>query len=175
MPAASPEIGGGAFGSAIFLGSGDGFGAARESALKMLEMTAGRVKTFAETFLGLRHGPMSAVHDDTLLVCYLSCDPMVRAYERDLIGELNAKGVRAHAVSSWASNVPAESGGRWRNDDRVPRARRAGRTTMRRSSKSSSASFWRSSVASSLGLRPDEPSAAHIITRVVSPFRIHRS
>ena len=79
------------FRSAIFLGSGARFGAARESALKMLEMTDGRVHTSAETYLGLRHGPMCAVHEDTLVVCFLSSDDVARAYELDLIRELNRK------------------------------------------------------------------------------------
>lgn len=75
----------------VFLGSGPRLGAARESALKMLEMTAGRVWATCESYLGLRHGPMSAVHPDTLIVCFLSSDPFVRAYECDLIRELNQK------------------------------------------------------------------------------------
>jgi len=79
------------FKRALFLGSGARFGAARESALKMLEMTAGRVTTMAETYLGVRHGPMSYVHGDALVVCYLSSEPALRAYEADLIRELNRK------------------------------------------------------------------------------------
>jgi len=42
--------------SAVYLGSGCRYGSARESALKMLEMTAGEVTTFPETYLGLRYG-----------------------------------------------------------------------------------------------------------------------
>src|SRR6185436_1040143 len=57
----------------------------------MLEMTAGRVLTLTESFLGLRHGPMSAVHDHTLIVAFLSSDTLVRAYEADLLGELDRK------------------------------------------------------------------------------------
>jgi tagatose-6-phosphate ketose/aldose isomerase len=75
----------------VFLGSGSRFGAARESALKMLEMTAGRVSAMSETYLGLRHGPMSFVHSDTLVVCLLSSDPTSRAYEADLVRELDQK------------------------------------------------------------------------------------
>src|SRR5262249_3586052 len=75
--------------SAVYLGSGCRYGSARESALKMLEMTAGRVTTFPETYLGLRHGPMAAVGDSALVVCFLSVDPVVRAYEADLVRELN--------------------------------------------------------------------------------------
>ena len=79
------------FQRAVFLGSGSRFAAAREAALKMLEMTAGRVTTLSETFLGFRHGPMSYAHDDALIVCLVSCDPTLRAYELDLLRELNRK------------------------------------------------------------------------------------
>jgi len=41
----------------LFLGSGSHFAGAREAAFKMLEMTAGRVSTMCESYLGLRHGP----------------------------------------------------------------------------------------------------------------------
>ena len=75
----------------MFLGSGAHFPAAREASLKMLEMTGGRVVTGCETYLGLRHGPMSSVHDDTLVVCFLSVDTMVRAYELDVVRELAQK------------------------------------------------------------------------------------
>ena len=77
------------FRRALFLGSGAHFGAAREASLKMLEMTSGRVSATSETFLGLRHGPMSGVHDDTLVVSFLSSDPTIRAYESDVLKELN--------------------------------------------------------------------------------------
>jgi tagatose-6-phosphate ketose/aldose isomerase len=77
----------------LFLGSGSHFAGAREAALKMLEMTAGRVSTMCETYLGLRHGPMSYVHQDTLVMCFLSSDPTLRAYESDLLRELDQKGL----------------------------------------------------------------------------------
>ena len=44
-----------------------------------------------ETWLGLRHGPMSGVHGDTLVVCFLSSDPGVRAYEVDVLREMDQK------------------------------------------------------------------------------------
>ena len=34
---------------------------------------------------------MSYVHEDTLIVCHLSCEPTVRAYELDLLQELDRK------------------------------------------------------------------------------------
>src|SRR6266404_883951 len=79
------------FRRAVFLGSGSRFAALREAALKMLELTSGRVTTMSETFLGFRHGPMSYVQDDTLIVCHLSCEPTIRAYELDLLHELDRK------------------------------------------------------------------------------------
>jgi tagatose-6-phosphate ketose/aldose isomerase len=75
----------------VFLGSGPRWGAACESALKMLEMTGGRVATMSETFLGLRHGPMSFIDGNTLTVCFVSSERFVKAYEVDLISELNRK------------------------------------------------------------------------------------
>ena len=48
---------------------------ATEASLKILEMTAGRVATLSETFLGLRHGPMSFLNSDTLVICFLSSAP----------------------------------------------------------------------------------------------------
>jgi tagatose-6-phosphate ketose/aldose isomerase len=89
------------FKRALFLGSGSRFGATREAALKILEMTAGRVTAMCETYLGLRHGPMSYVHEDMLVVCLLSSDPIVRAYETDLLRELDQKA--SGFSSSWSA------------------------------------------------------------------------
>ena len=66
----------------------------------------GRVSATADTFLGLRHGPMSGVHDDTLVVCFLASDPITRSYELDLIRELNSKNLGARLIVG--ERVPAE-------------------------------------------------------------------
>ena len=63
----------------------------REAGLKILEMTAGRFPVVIETYLGLRHGPMSFLREDTLVLCLLSSDPARRLYELDLIQELRSK------------------------------------------------------------------------------------
>jgi len=68
-------IAGSEFSNVVYLGSGGALGAAHECALKMLEMTGGAVVTVAETYLGLRHGPMSSLDDKTLVVGFLSPDP----------------------------------------------------------------------------------------------------
>ncbi len=75
----------------VVLASAPLFGAARESCLKTLEMTSGRIATMPETYLGLRHGPMSFIQPDTLVVCYISSDPKRRRYEMDLVKELREK------------------------------------------------------------------------------------
>jgi tagatose-6-phosphate ketose/aldose isomerase len=79
------------FSKVCFLGTGSLKGAAVESALKVLELTGGRVIGFAESFLGLRHGPLSAVDNDTLLVAFLSGDSRRRAFELDLLDEIRGK------------------------------------------------------------------------------------
>jgi tagatose-6-phosphate ketose/aldose isomerase len=57
----------------------------------MLEMTAGGVTSLYENYLGLRHGPMSFIDSNTLVVCFLSSDPTTRSYEADLLRELSQK------------------------------------------------------------------------------------
>lgn len=74
-----------------FIGSGALEGVAVESGLKVLELTAGRILTMAESAMGLRHGPMAALDKTTLLVAYLSSDEKVARYERDLLQELKRK------------------------------------------------------------------------------------
>ena len=80
-------------GRACFLGSGALVGAAVECHLKLQEMTDGQIICLYDTFLGLRHGPRAAIRDDTLVVCLLSPDPYVRRYELDLI-----RGNREHQI-----------------------------------------------------------------------------
>lgn len=89
---------GGDMGSILYLGSGARIGSAHESALKLLEMTGGRVQTLAETYLGLRHGPMSALRPETRVVAFLAADPAVRGYEDDLLRELSRKGLALQRV-----------------------------------------------------------------------------
>jgi tagatose-6-phosphate ketose/aldose isomerase len=161
------------FGSTVFLGSGARLGAAREAALKMLEMNAGKVGTMAESFLGLRHGPMSAVHEDTLLVAFLSSDPLARAYEIDVLRELRRKKLGGRRLIVGAG-VPADrdigpddlivdggSGPPLGDDDLALIDVVVGQML----------AFFRCLDS---GLRPDSPSNDGVITRVVSSFEIHR-
>jgi len=74
----------------VYLGSGPLKGLARESALKMLELSAGRVATWFDSPLGFRHGPKSFLDERTLVVVYVSNDPYTRQYDLDIVTELRA-------------------------------------------------------------------------------------
>jgi tagatose-6-phosphate ketose/aldose isomerase len=161
------------FGSVVYLGSGCRLGSAREAALKMLEMNAGEVWTLAESYLGLRHGPMSAIRPDTLLVAFLSSDPLVRAYEIDLLTELDRKSLGSRRVVLGAGVSPAvvappealllDCGAC------VPCADED--LTLLDAVVGQLLAFFRCLAG---GHRPDSPSEDSVITRVVSGFEIHR-
>ncbi|MCI9630527.1 SIS domain-containing protein [Thomasclavelia cocleata] len=75
----------------VYLGSNALKGISQESALKMLELTAGEVVTMYDTPLGFRHGPKSIIDDDTLTVVYISDNEYSRQYEIDLIKEMSSQ------------------------------------------------------------------------------------
>ena len=157
--------------SVVYLGGGCRLGAAREAALKMLEMTAGKVPTMAESFLGLRHGPMSALREDTLVVAYLSSDPVARAYDLDLLRELDRKGLGRHRVVV-GSEVPDEL---HREDQTIiecgPLTIPDDDLTLIDALVGQLLAFFRCREE---GVRPDSPSEGGMITRVVSAFEIHQ-
>ena len=73
------------------LGAGSLLGAAREAALKCLELTAGQVVAIHDTPLGFRHGPKIIIDDTTLIIHMRSNDPHTRLYDRDLLSELRTE------------------------------------------------------------------------------------
>lgn len=72
----------------VYLGSGHFQGLARETALKLLELTAGERLGFFESAMGFRHGPKSLVQNETLIFLFLSQQPYTAQYDRDLYNEL---------------------------------------------------------------------------------------
>jgi len=74
-----------------FVGSAALRAVADECALKVVELSAGKVTTLAETPLGLRHGPMSSVDSQTIFVGFLSSEARRRGYELDLFREIDRK------------------------------------------------------------------------------------
>lgn len=95
---------------ACFVGSGPLRAVARESALKVLELTAGKTMTTSESTLGLRHGPMAALDHDSLFVCFLSGDRRVQHYERDLLQEISKKRLARCRVVVTGDAFPGEDG-----------------------------------------------------------------
>lgn len=161
------------FHSAVFLGSGARYGAARETSLKLQEMTAGRIGGFPETYLGLRHGPMSSIHDDTLVGCFLSSDPLRRAYEIDLIDELNRKELGLAKVIVGESiphnllrpgDLALECAGLSAAGDDA--------ATVIDAMTGQLLGFFRCLFE---GLSPDAPSEKGVINRVVGSFTLHRT
>jgi tagatose-6-phosphate ketose/aldose isomerase len=95
---------------ACFVGAGVLRAVADESALKVVELTGGRITTLAETPLGLRHGPLSSVDAQTLLVAFLSSDARRRGYEIDLLREIGRKRLgRVRAVVTAGGGEDASS------------------------------------------------------------------
>ena len=60
-----------------------------ELALKVTELSTGKVATAYNSFLGLRHGPKAFLRgDDSYCLCLMSLNQSQRLYEHDLINEL---------------------------------------------------------------------------------------
>lgn len=97
------------FNRIVYLGSNALKGFAQESALKMLELTAGQVVTMYDTPLGFRHGPKSIIDDNTITIVYLSDNAYTRQYEIDLIKEMSGqrKGNKIVAVMNKADDAVA--------------------------------------------------------------------
>lgn len=72
----------------IFLGSGPLLGIARESHLKVQELTDGVVVGKFDSFLGFRHGPKAVIDNKTILVFLFSPNENVFCYEKDLATEI---------------------------------------------------------------------------------------
>lgn len=159
------------FSNIVYLGSGGALGAAHESALKMLEMTDGGVVTLAETYLGLRHGPMSSLDESTLIVAYLSSNPLVRAYETDLLRELKRKqlGIKQVLVGE---DIPGDLIAEHDVAVQLPAAHvnESVLPLLADVVVGQMLAFFR---CIALGGRPDTPSQG-VLTRVVEGFPMHR-
>lgn len=83
----------GPYNRVCFVGSGSMKAVATESALKVSELTAGRIQSMSESTLGLRHGPLAALNAETLFVSFISSDSRRKRYEADLLQEIGRKGV----------------------------------------------------------------------------------
>jgi tagatose-6-phosphate ketose/aldose isomerase len=161
------------FARMCFLGSGALMATAAESALKVQELTAGRIFTMSQSFLGLRHGPLSFIDQQTLVVAYVASDAMTRAYEIDLLDDLRGKSLGATvAVTGFgltqeqlqAVDVALELGSDAHN---------APPDVLRPPLDVIFGQLLGLFFSLEAGLAPDTPSPSGAISRVVSHVRIH--
>ena len=159
----------GNFHRVVYLGSGPLNGLARESALKLLELTAGRVVGYFDTPLGFRHGPKSVLDDATLVVVYVSNDPYTRQYDLDMIEELHGvlKPGNIIAITARAEDrLPKDGVWQIRGLDDLHDAALAIPFVV-------CAQMLALHFSLALGKTPDDPFPAHEVNRVVQGVRIH--
>jgi tagatose-6-phosphate ketose/aldose isomerase len=139
----------------------------REAGLKILEMTAARFPVLTETYLGLRHGPMSFLRSDTLVLCLLSSDPVRRLYELDLIDELKSKRLGRIVAICEPGEAPASV------HQVIPAVLPQAPDELRTPFEVVIPQFIGYHLSLGVGLNPDNPSPDGVINRVVQGVRIH--
>jgi tagatose-6-phosphate ketose/aldose isomerase len=139
---------------AVFLGSGPLAFAAREAALKVMELAAGQIPALWDSTLGFRHGPKSFTVGDTDLWLFRSSAPHTRAYDEDLLAELRTQFPQSKVT---APDIPHQFNDLWSTPLYVALAQILAVT-------------W----SDALGLTVDDPFAGQgTLTRVVSGVKLH--
>lgn len=87
------------FNRIIFLGDGPLLGCARESHLKVQELSDGICLGKFDSFLGFRHGPKAVVNDKSLLVYLISNEENVIKYQFDLIKQISTQDLGMHSLA----------------------------------------------------------------------------
>ncbi|HEY3731520.1 MAG TPA: SIS domain-containing protein [Steroidobacteraceae bacterium] len=159
------------FNRVVYLGSKEFKGLAREAALKMLELTDGRVVAIGDSPLGFRHGPKTILNSDTLVIVFVGNDDYARQYDWDLIDELRHDAVAGRVVA-----LAARPGVRQHPDDVIAEALRDSMDISDLELCLPYAVFAQSLAllrSISLGLLPDNPNATGTVSRVVTGVSIH--
>ncbi|MFT4077415.1 MAG: SIS domain-containing protein [Asticcacaulis sp.] len=151
----------------VYLGSHVFKGMARESALKLLELTNGGIATLFESPLGFRHGPKTFLNDRTLVIVFVSNDRYTRRYDIDLLDELRRDGEAGRVIA-----VTAQPGLEAYDHIRVQGLEEA---------EDSDLIFPYIAVAQIFAfeqslrreLTPDQPNVKGTVNRVVQGVRIH--
>ncbi len=151
----------------VVLSSSPLLGWQREAALKTLEMTAGRFPLVSETYLGLRHGPMSFVTPETVVLCLLSSDPVRRSYEADLVRELRAKKI------GYLVGIAEPKAAEDLFDLLIPAVAPHTDDELRTPFEIVGPQLLGYHLSLRIGLNPDNPSPDGVISRVVSGVRIY--
>jgi tagatose-6-phosphate ketose/aldose isomerase len=161
---------------ACFVGSSALRAVADESSLKVVELSAGRVTTMAETPLGLRHGPMSSVDHQTLFVAYLSSDARRRGYELDLLREIDRKRlarVRIVVTAQGSDDVSSLTDYCLTLDCRMNDGPANLPDVHRPVLDVTLGQLVGLFASMRCGLKPDQPSPNGAITRVVQPIKLY--
>lgn len=156
----------------VYLGTDVLKGIARESSLKVLELTAGKMAAFWDTPMGFRHGPKSIVDDGTVTVVFISDDPYTRMYELDVLEELYRDKKNSKVIALY--NIADE-----RIDKNSDLAICAGMTEAVRTNRELALAYI--VIAQSLamlyslklGLTPDDPCPTGEVNRVVQGVTIY--
>lgn len=152
----------------VYLGSGPLTALARESALKLLELTAGQVVSYFDSALGFRHGPKSVLNERTLVVVFLSSDAYTRKYDLDILAELRETIAPERVVAIGPDGVVA-GGERTISFDGLDGLNDA----LLASVFVVVAQILALSFALHVGTTPDNPFPDGVVNRVVKGVRLH--
>jgi tagatose-6-phosphate ketose/aldose isomerase len=152
----------------VYLGSNELTGLACEAALKLLELTDGQTVALAQSSLGFRHGPKTFINNRTLVVVMLSNDDYTRAYDLDLLAELQ-RDARAAQVVALTGRADAPGQGEELLLGEIPEARDIEMALLH----ILPAQAFALLQSLALGLTPDRPNAAGVVNRVVQGVTIH--
>jgi tagatose-6-phosphate ketose/aldose isomerase len=153
----------------VYLGSHIFQGLARESGLKLLELTNGALVTMFDSPLGFRHGPKTIVNDRTLIVVFFSNNAYTRSYDVDLLGELQRDNDAARVIA-----ITAQDGVGLAKSDEL--------SVLGLETADDAELLFPYIVAPQifaffeslrLGLTPDKPNTSGTVNRVVQGVRIH--
>ena len=154
----------------VYLGGGPLTGLARESALKSLELTAGRIVAYFDSSLGFRHGPKAVLDASSIAVVYRSADPYSSAYDEDIVKELRETvgADKVFTVSAGGSDAWVESDTDWvlSGIDALDDAYLAVAYIV-------FAQLFALYSSAALGLTPDNPFPDGSVNRVVKGVTIH--
>ena len=142
-------------------------GLAVEAALKTLELTGGERLGIAESFLGFRHGPASALRPKTPVLCFTSNDADKLQYEEDFIREFRARGLGKFAL------IGRDLVQSWPHDWFVPSLAPMLPDHLRTPFEIVFAQLFAYCSSLQAGVDPDNPSPDGQVTRVVKPFQLH--
>jgi tagatose-6-phosphate ketose/aldose isomerase len=156
------------FDRVVYLGSGLFQGLAREAALKLGELTNGAVATCFDSPLGFRHGPKTFITDKTLVMVFVSNDPLTRQYDHDLLEELRQDGCAARIIEVAARRREPQA-----PDTLLVPGMSAANDIDLLWPYVAVAQIYAFNASRALGLSPDSPNKQGTVNRVVQGVRIH--